>query len=185
MKIDINQKKITIGDKYNIFVDEQQRYLASTELFKLLSVINLFNDESDRAQMIIKKKFSLWGAKYELVRYDSKVFSFETISVWKTHYKCKVEGDVYDIYGHWGRKYSIFKNDIQIGWWNKEAVTWFEGDNYSIIANDDADRELIISFCLVIDNYASKNHDETVTIDFGNLGFLSRKFDSNWRPIYK
>ena len=185
MRIDINQKKITIGDKYNIFVDELQNYSASTELFRLLSVINLFNNDYGCARMIIKKKLSWWGPKYELVRYDSNVFSFETISVWKLHYKCRLEDDVYDIYGHRGRKYSIFKNDVQIGWWNKEAVTWFEGDNYSIIANDDADHELLISFCLIMDNYDSKSHDETVTIDLGNFGFMAKKFDSDWRPIYK
>ena len=83
------------------------------------------------------------------------------------------------------RFYSIFKNKTQIGWWNKEAVTWFEGDNYSIIANDDVDCDLIISFCLIMDNYASKNHDETVTIDLGNIGFMTKKFDPNWQPNYK
>ncbi|HTE00815.1 MAG TPA: hypothetical protein VK668_16095 [Mucilaginibacter sp.] len=185
MKIDINQKKITIGDKYNIFVDEQQAYTASAELFKLLSVVNLFDNESNRARMTIKKKWSWWGAKYDLVRYDNNVFEFKTMSVWKIHYTCQVENDLYEINGHRGRKHSVFKNGTQVAWWDKDAVSWFEGDNYAIIADDDADREMLIAFCLLLDNYASNDHNETVTIDFGNIGFGSKKFDANWRPSYK
>ncbi len=36
MEIDINQKKISIGDKYQIFIDGQQRYSASRQLLQLL-----------------------------------------------------------------------------------------------------------------------------------------------------
>jgi hypothetical protein len=30
--------------------------------------------------------------------------------------------------------------------WNKNCVTWFDGDNYRIVADNDCDFELIISF---------------------------------------
>jgi hypothetical protein len=60
---------------------------------------------------------------------------------------------MYDIYGHRGRKYSIYKNDQQVAWWDKEAVGWFAGDNYKIFANANSDPELLISFCLVIGNF--------------------------------
>ena len=184
MKIDINQKKITIGDKYQIFVNGEQCYSASTELFRLLSVINLFDNEGSRARMTIKKKWTWWGASYDLIRYDGNVFTLKTVSAWKLHYQCQYENNLYDIYGHRGRKYSVYKDNVQVAWWDKEAVTWFEGDNYSINANNDIDRDLIISFCLLMDNDTSKEHNgNTVTFDFGNLGFQSKAFDVNWQPV--
>src|SRR6185312_489271 len=149
MNIDINQKKISIGDKYNIFVNQEQKYSASTELFKLLSVINLFFSDESRARITIKKQWSWLGPKYNIVRYDNNTFYFKTLSFWRLRYQCQVEDDIYNIYGHTGRKYSIFKNSKQVAWWTKAAVTWFEGDNYSIIADDDAEFDLIISFCLI------------------------------------
>jgi hypothetical protein len=38
------------------------------------------------------------------------------------------------------------------------------------MANNDSNVELIIAFCLIIDNYKSKEHKgNTVTFDIGNL----------------
>lgn len=42
MEIDISQAKISIGDKYKIFVDGQQTYNASRQLFRFLPVVNLY-----------------------------------------------------------------------------------------------------------------------------------------------
>ena len=79
--------------------------------------------------------------------------------------------------------YSIFKNDTQVAWWDKKAVTWFAGDNYKIIADKDGDIDLIISFCLIVDNFSSDDHDgNMVTYDFGNIGFQQKRYDNNWQP---
>ena len=56
MRIDINQKKIAIGDKYEIFIDGKLAYKASNELFRLLSVINLFKIDDSRARLTINKQ---------------------------------------------------------------------------------------------------------------------------------
>jgi hypothetical protein len=111
------------------------------------------------------------------------VLEFRTVSVWKCEYECQVGQDCYHIYGHRGRKYSIYKNDKQIAWWNKNAVSWFAGDNYKIISDADADIDLLISFCLIIDNFSSDSgKGNTINIDLGNIGFQARKFDPAWQP---
>ena len=46
MEIDINQKPISLGDKYKIFIDGIQTYAASSSLIKLLAEINLFERNS-------------------------------------------------------------------------------------------------------------------------------------------
>ena len=79
-------------------------------------------------------------------------------------------------------KYSVYKNSTQVAWWEKEAVTWFEGDNYAITANNDCNVELIIAFCLIIDNHKSKSHSENaVSYNIGNIGGQIKEFDPYWR----
>ena len=152
MQIDINQKKISIGDKYKIFTDGSQTHTASRVLFRFLPEVRLFNNDGDRARMTIRKKLTWVKPKYEITRWNNSVLFFKTISFWKRWYQCNCDGDIYDIYGHRRRKYSIYKNGIQVAWWDKKAVTWFAGDNYTIIANRDANAELLMTFCLIIDN---------------------------------
>lgn len=186
MEIDINQRKISIGDKYQIFTNGQQTHTATRALLQLLPEINLFeNSFGGSARMTINKRFSLFKATYDITRWDNNIIKFRTKSYWKLYYQCQCGADTYDIYGHRGRKYSIYKNDKQVAWWNKKAVTWFAGDNYKIIADKDCDVNLIISFCLIVDNFSSDDHDgNTVTYDFGNIGFQVKKFDDSWQPKY-
>lgn len=183
MEIDINQQKISIGDKYKIFVDGQETYQASQRLFRWLPELDLFKIGDEGTRMKIKKRLSWLRPRYDITRGGYDVLQFRTISIWKPRFECQAGADSYAIYGHRGRKYSIFKNDTQVAWWDKKAVTWFAGDNYKIIADRDSDIDLIISFCLIIDNCRSNNHEgNTVTIDFGNLGFQQKKFDESWQP---
>lgn len=185
MEININQKKIAIGDKYIIFVDGQQVYKASRKLLRWLPEIVLFTNDSDKARIIINKQFSFFKAHYYITRHDNSRFEFNTVSYWKRHYQCQTGADSYDIYGHRGRKYSVYKNDKQVAWWDKNAVTWFAGDNYKIIADTKIDRELVISFCLVIDNFSSEGKNgNAVTFNVGNIGPQAKAFDKTWQPEY-
>lgn len=184
MEIDINQKPISLGDKYKIFIDGIQTYAASSSLIKLLAEINLFERNSGgQAKMTINKIFSWFKPKYDITRSDKNVLQFRTVSFWKLHYQCQFGSDFYDIYGHNGRKYSIYKNSNQVAWWDKQAVSWFAGDNYKITADKDCDVDLIISFCLIVDNFSSNSNDgNAVTVDLGNLGIQVKKFDKTWIP---
>lgn len=183
MEIDVNQKKISIGDKYRVFVDGQEAYFATRQIFQVFAELNLFKKGEQSARMTINKLFSWIKEKYDITRWDGNVLAFRTTSYWRRQYECLVGPDFYTIYGHLGRKYSIFKNGTQVAWWNKNAVSWFAGDNYKIIADKDSDVELLISFCLIVDNFSSDDHDnKLVSIDFGNVGFRQKRFDHNWQP---
>jgi len=183
MEIDINQQKISIGDKYKVFIDGQETHRASRQLFSLMPVVHLYELNNERPRMTINKLLSLFKAKYNITRWDNNVVEFRTISFWKSQYECQVGQDTYMIYGHRGRKYSIYKNNKQVAWWDKKAVSWFAGDNYKIITDRDSDVDLLISLCLIIDNFSSDSHDgNTITIDLGNIGFQARKFDPTWQP---
>ena len=138
MEIDINQKKISIGDKYQIFTNGIKSHMATRQLLQLLPEIHLFEGNGGGvAKMTINKRLSWFKAKYDITRWDNNILQFRTKSFWKLHYYCDCGSDHYDIYGHRGRKYSIYKNGTQVGWWEKAGVSWFSGDNYKIIADND------------------------------------------------
>ncbi len=183
MRIDINQKKIALGDQYRIYTNEKETHQAHTELFTFLPVIQLAIKDNLNPLLKIHKKWSLFKAKYDMTIANTEKLEFRTKSFWRPHYQCQLGADLYDVYANKGRKYSVYKNNVQIAWWDKEAVTWFEGDNYTLLADDDADHTLLIAFCLIVDNFNSKkNEGNTVTYDFGNIGRSAKPFDEYWRP---
>jgi uncharacterized protein YxjI len=183
MEIDINQKKITFGDKYRVFIDGQLTHTASTELFRLFPEINLFHNTGGEPKLTINKRHTWFKAKYDITFWDNNVLEFRTKSIWRNHFQCQVGPDRFDIYGHKGRKYSVYKNDKQVAWWDKEMVSWFQRDNYKILADADVDYELIIAFCLITDNHSSSsNEGNTVTFDLGKIGPQTKVFNPNWQP---
>jgi uncharacterized protein YxjI len=185
MEIDIHQKKITVGDKYKIFVDGKVMYSASRELFSMLPVINLFTQSGTSKMLSIEKRFTFFKASYDLVFDNNVVLQFRTKSLWRKHFQCSSGPDLFDIYGHKGRKYSVYKNDRQVAWWAKNKVAFFEGDVYKIVAERDKGYELIIAFCLIIDNHFNNpGGNNSITIDLGHIGPEERKFDEAWQPYH-
>ena len=183
MNIDINQEKIAIGDKYRIFINKELRYRARTELFSFLGVIQLYELKKERPSLHIEKKFSWFKLRYQIKLRDNNKVEVTTKSFWKNHFQCQCGAELYDIYGHRGRKYSVYRNNVQVAWWDKQMVSWFEGDNYHISADDDCDYELIIGFCLMIDHHSNNSKDgNAVKLDLGNFGPEAREFDTNWQP---
>jgi len=183
VEIDINQRIISIGDKYDIFINRKQAYAASAKLFRLLTEIHLFEFSDNRLKYIIKKKWPFFNVAFDLTNQNNRVFQFRTEKYWKGHYYCQVGQDLYEIFAHKGRKYSVYKNNTQIAWWDKEAIAWFNGDNYKIIADKDSDYELIISFCLIIDcTFYKSNNESTIKINYGKVTTEAKKFDPTWKP---
>ncbi len=182
MQIDINQKKIALGSKYEIVRNGKTIYKAASKLFRFLSEINLFRPEDDHVLLSIHRLFSFFTAKYSLEMDNGSEALFYTVKYWKNHYRCEYRGKGYDIYGHRKRKFSIFKNDNQIARFEKEAVSYFEGDNYKLTADDDVEVILLLGFVLVIDNYRNRSRNRgIINYDFGSV-FEARPFDENWIP---
>lgn len=184
MEININQKKISIGDKYQVFIDGRQTHSASTKLFRLLAEMNLHEQGADRPKYSIKKNWSFFLTTYNLTGWDNITLEFRTKSFWKRHYYCQVGQDLYEVFGHRGRKYSVYKNDRQVAWWTQKAVSWFNGDNYTITADKDCNHELLMAFCLIIDNSSNKNSGNALNINVGHIGPQAKKFDPTWAPKY-
>lgn len=191
MEIEINKKKIRNkimipqGFKYDIYCQEKQIRFARSQLQVLwfMTHIYLCSIEGAQSLLTLARRFSIFRTNYDIQFNSGRIAKFRTILVWKGHYQCKYANEIYDIYSHRGRKYSVYKNNSQIAWWDQKSVMWFEGNNYKILADDDCDIDIIISFFLIIDDWSSNNSDSaTVTIDFGYIGPQAKEFNPHWRP---
>lgn len=182
MEIVINQKKIAIGDKYRVFVNQQPLLMASRRIFQLLAELRLFYNKENNPIITINKRLSWFKPKYDITRREGTKLAFRTESYWKLHYQCQCGIDCYDIYGHRGRKHSIYKNGVQVAWLTKAVITWFEGDNYRLTADDDCDSNLLIAFCLIIDNMEGHHGENILTINIGHIGLQAKKFNPQWLP---
>ncbi|MBK8556335.1 MAG: hypothetical protein IPL65_11465 [Lewinellaceae bacterium] len=146
---------------YRIHIDGELKYKAATKLFRWMPEINLFRADDDTPIFTLNRKLTLVSISFDIKKQDGQRLEFRTISFWKLHYECRDGKDKYEIFGHRGRKYSIYKNTVQVAWWDKEGVTWFEGDNYKITADSDADAELLSCFCLIIDKITTAMHSRS------------------------
>jgi len=182
MRIDINQKKIAFGNKFTIVKGGETILRAASKLFRILSVTDLFQPNRELPLGTIRRRLAVFNAKYDIEIINQASYHFSTVSYWKNHHQCRAGNTIYDVYGHRGRKYSIHKNGEQVAYFKKEAVTFFEGDNYMLIANDDADHLLLVIIVLIVDNYRSNNkNDSAINIDIGHI-FQACKFDQSWTP---
>lgn len=182
MIINIHQKKLSIVDQYKISINGVLKYLASSPP-GLLPEILVMDAENNRLKIKMKKHLQWFKAKYDIHILDHELYCFNTISYFRSHFRCIAAGMVYDVYTHRGRKHSIFKDNKQIAWWEKHVISWLEGDQYSITADENSDANLLISFCLILDNYLSGNKGENLlTINWGYMGLQAKHFDENWQP---
>lgn len=183
MQIDIEQKAISFGDKYTILLDGKEAYYARGAVFTILAKISLSAEKQGTPLLVINKKFAPFMAEYTITMADGSILNFTTLSVWGYHYQCVMGNDTYDIYGNRGLKYSIYKNNVQVAYFVAASAVLFFGDSYTLYADDDCNQELLIAFCLIIDNYAyNDNGKYTITINLGKIGIGMKKFDSEWRP---
>lgn len=191
MNIEINYAAESFGDAYSIGINGFLLYSAGIEtrnFFDSMLVLNRLHPEK-RPRLALTRNLSILSASYSMAywndhleRWQEATGFFKTRSLWKSHYQCQLGQDCYDIYTHPELRRSVYKNDCMIGYWEKEALTLSDCENYKVTADDDCDVELLISFCLILDNFSSNNKQGLVHLDLGGLHTEARPFDWNWKP---
>jgi hypothetical protein len=179
--VDVNQQKISIGDKYTIAINGQPHYKAKASLWKLFPKIDLMPLQGDQVYMSIEQG---WGFMKPNVTFTigTEQYKLETISWWKSRFAVSVRDKRFEIVGHRGRKVSIFQNEKQIAWFEDAAVTFFNGDNYHCTANADAPVEWLIAAILFWDIQFNREQKSAINFKFGNI-LQSQPFDKNWQPV--
>jgi uncharacterized protein YxjI len=150
MEITISHKGGFSGHKYCIFEGDRQTHTAAVKSFSWSPETNLL-DSSGKPVLTIKRSWSFFKVSYE-IRRNKDTLSFKTMSAWKRNYQCMVGKNVFDIKKSKGRQYEIYKDDAPVAGLIRKSDGWFKGYRYTITAGNEQDRELLIAFCLIIDN---------------------------------
>jgi uncharacterized protein YxjI len=180
MKIRIKQHSISFGSQYKIFINNEETYYAETDAFST-SIINIYKPNELQPSFRTFKSLYFNYPKYKIEMSNGDRLKFVSNNFWKTKYSLETGNDIYELYCHKERKVSVFKNSIQIAFWEKEAITYLIGDYYDIMANKNSDKELLIAFCLIMDNIHSKG-GSLFNVDLGLVFKENKKFNNNWKP---
>jgi len=185
VEIIINQKSVSLTDEYQIIVDNKFIFFAVSEPLKMSAKINIYNSENNKQILKIAKQNCGIRANYLIQDLQqNKIYSFEEVNNIKLILKCQIDDNLFQLYGHNGNKYSIFKNQNQIAFWEKNNFIFGEKDFYKIIANNDENPLILASFCICLDN-AKNNFQNELSLfnfDIGFKGNMLRKFDTDWKP---
>lgn len=178
--IQIKQHKIAIGNKYDISVNGMLVLKGSRSLFKFYPVIAVSPAQGGEPLFTIQQFYSLLRPAY-VFQFGPNKYDLTTVSWWKRHYQIHMGKDVFDIYGHRGRKVSVFLNNKQVAWFESAAITFFSGDEYNIHASSDVSVDWLIAIALFWDSYYNRGNKGMVNIKFGHL-IQKQQFDKNWVP---
>lgn len=191
MKIRIEKSNGSIGYEYLVYNEDEIIYSAISEKLSIFYKLTIWRKNGEEKIIKIKNnKLRLFKPAY-FVFYKKQKVEFKTISFYKRHFQFEYEREMYDIYGHhksW--KYSVFKNRKQIARWDKETTKWQGPDIFKIDLNKDVNIELIISFCLILDDhieFAIEDRGKLIDMDLDfNLNWKKygelKSYDKNWEP---
>lgn len=152
MKLYINQRVFSIGDKYDIY-DEQQNavYHVESELFTINAKLHLYNMQ--RQEMYyIKRKFTLFFAEYEIYQQDNLVacinqelsFFHPKLNVESVMGNFVIEGDFMSM------DYQLSNDGAYFGSIQKKWFSW--GDSYELDVANDENTGFFCALVIAIDN---------------------------------
>jgi hypothetical protein len=175
MIIDIVQYPISIPDQYSISIGGFEKYTGRSKLFKINNEIHICKKNSSSPKLIIKDITGVL-TKYE-ISYESEKYLFVANSFWILKYKCIVGPDTYEIFGHYFRRFSIYRNSKQIGYIHKSFFKLGDGDIFKVIVDKQTDYLLISAFVLILDN--KFYHGTSIAL---RLALPGKKLNKLWNP---
>ncbi|MGZ0707308.1 hypothetical protein ACWPKO_03100 [Coraliomargarita sp. W4R53] len=181
MNVTIQQRRWSFSSKYEIHTKDDT-YYAEKKIFSFADRIRIFS-QNGSVLAKIKSHLFIFKPRYDFELFNSKVYQFICRKVWKGVFTCASGEDQYVLYTHKGRDYSVFRKKKQVAAFSKEKLTIGKGDTYHLQIDDNENLLVIICIALAMDSSDSENsNDQTVTIDFGNIGTEEQAFDRNWKP---
>jgi uncharacterized protein YxjI len=186
MVIEIIQKAIAMGHKYDVRVNGESTYRASGMPFAILGgSLTVSDTNGNTCAQIVRKPYVI-RPNYQIVLSSGAVFHFKALSLIKGIYHCRNGSSQYFLYVHKGLLASIFRIDKQVAALMKSEITVLSGDYYSMLADDDEDKLILACIGIVFDNcggvigVSSAGIQET---NFGNIIFRKdHPFDESWQP---
>jgi hypothetical protein len=132
----------------------------------------------------LQGRFSLIRCKYDFHFPDGRDYAFQCEKLVKGVYACKREEEIYRLYHHKRRRYSIFRNGEQIAAVQRSRYTSNRGNRFDVRMNRDADVAIVASMVLAMNASDRSEGDdaENVTAELGTYRREERAFDTTWQP---
>ena len=176
MNLEIRRQRYLFNFRSNIFVEDILTYIVCRKFWTWTPLISIMSPET--GQTIITVKQERWLKKRFLIIREEQRFNYIPMAFWKQGYSCQVTEDIYEVYCQKGFKFSVYKNKIQIGWWEKGSQAILDPIEYEMLADNDVDKEILVGLCLVTDILQRPSGG----INLGTLTSAEIPFDPNWQP---
>ncbi len=176
------QVTVKFGEKSNcasIAINQQETYKTIENNGFLVQKIELQRLADNKP--ILQAYCRMLPPKFKIIMKDGMEFPFKMDGVQALKYSCDKNGILYEVYQHKDRKHSIFKNDIQIAYFDKDEYAKFGADRYILIADEHSDIELYLGFLLILHMIHGSDKKSISSKDIGNV-WEKRAFDVNWKP---
>ncbi len=152
MKLYINQRVFSIGDKYDVYNENDEAVLqVESEIFTIGARIHIL-DASGNEIYYIKQKLKLFLAEYEIYSGDNLLANViqefscfnKNISIESVYGSYRIEGDLF------GMDFDIIKDGRLFGSVSKKWLSF--GDSYELYIPDEADYAFFAALVIAIDN---------------------------------
>jgi uncharacterized protein YxjI len=180
VNVTIQERKFSFSSEYDIFATGSS-YYARKKIFSFTDKLQL-QSEDGRILARIAGSISPLRHRHAFNLADGRSYRFWCEKLWKRVYACEGHGDLFRLYEHRGLRYSIFQGDRQIAAVVKNRLVFGNGNKYEIRMDAGADLILVVCLVMTVNSSEEDNHNQGLTIDFGNLGPEDRRFDETWEP---
>lgn len=161
MKLYIKQRIFSIGDKYNIYnQNEELVYHVQSQFFSIGAKMFL-KDRGERELYFIKQKLTLFLNKYEIYKGNKRCATIEQkLSFLKSRLTIQTDEGSFDVEGNlWDMDYEIRKNGKYFGAVHKAWLAW--GDSYELDIAEGDDPAFFAAVVVAIDHCLhNENHND-------------------------
>lgn len=176
MNIEISQHYLAIGATYDISVDGVATHSAKTEGLQTKHIIKVYRGKN--RIFTITEHTNLILAKYHIHFQNNNNVYFHGIS--GSRYQCVAGKNTYDVYIENALAASVYKNKTLIATWKQQGVLVMQGDQYAINVLDISEHELIMVFCLIIDDRRAGMQQGLLTVRTDFFGMFLKWIGGFW-----
>jgi hypothetical protein len=165
------------------FIKKDEVIFYGDYIVSFFKIKRRFFSSKDEKIAEIKTKIGINGIRFKILfenNTPSIVLRLKGTII-KNFFECDFLGENFKIIRHKGHLTSIFKNQEQIGYYEKAKITSFGNQKIKLTCNSNINEELIYIFILALE-LSTQEQDEAVTFDFGNIAKEYKSFDSSWKP---
>jgi hypothetical protein len=174
--------RIKFTEKQNnatVEITGNQFYYATETKGFFVKKIALFRS-SDK-QLILECSVKAIPPRFKIIFPDKTETLFKPETLQALNYIFIKDGTRYDVYQHKDRKHSVFCNNVQIAYFDKDEISKFGADSYTIEADNDADKEILLGFLLILHLLNGSDKRAIYSKDIGNI-WEKKAFDPTWTP---